>query len=78
MPMPMPTYNPDDYDDDHDDHDGDHEDHDDHDAFEGNGHTSKLEINLKPMPADNPQNGDDVAMLLTRCFFFSKQNYVFC
>ena len=47
-------------------------------SFEGNGHTSKLEINLKPMPADNPQNGDDVAMLLTRCFFFSKQNYVFC
>ena len=47
-------------------------------SFEGNDHTSKLEINLKPMPADNPQNGDDVAMLLTRCFFFSKQNYVFC
>jgi len=33
----------------------------------GNGHTSKLDINLKPMPTcKNPQARDAVAMLLTR------------
>merc|ERR1719285_928732 len=32
----------------------------------GNGHTSKLDINLKPTPTCNPQARDAVAMLLTR------------
>merc|ERR1719209_1262988 len=32
----------------------------------GNGYTSKLDINLKPMPTCNPQARDAVAMLLTR------------
>ena len=41
-----------------------------HCIFQGNGHTSKLDINLKPTPTCSPKARDALSMLLTRFVFF--------